>query len=104
MDFRDTPEEAAFREEVREFIKTEAPKLEAGADIRYVQELLGHEDIRTTVQYTRLQIDSIKRVYRMYHPRENAFYEEIDEKYLEDLEKLKQEILRRREINSKNRK
>jgi alkylation response protein AidB-like acyl-CoA dehydrogenase len=33
MDFRDTPEEAAFRVEVREFIKTEAPKLEPGADM-----------------------------------------------------------------------
>jgi len=31
MDFRDTPEEAAFRQEVREFIAREAPKLEQGA-------------------------------------------------------------------------
>ena len=33
MDFRDTPEEAAFRVEVKEFIKAEAPKTEAGADM-----------------------------------------------------------------------
>jgi alkylation response protein AidB-like acyl-CoA dehydrogenase len=33
MDFQDTPEEAAFRKEVQEFIKTEAPKLEPGADM-----------------------------------------------------------------------
>ncbi len=33
MDFRDTPEEAAFRQEVREFIAREAPKLEHGAGI-----------------------------------------------------------------------
>jgi len=33
MDFRDTPEEAAFRQEVREFIAREAPKLEQGAGI-----------------------------------------------------------------------
>jgi alkylation response protein AidB-like acyl-CoA dehydrogenase len=30
MDFRDTPEEAAFRQEVREFIAREAPKIEGG--------------------------------------------------------------------------
>jgi hypothetical protein len=33
MDFRDAPEEAAFRQEVREFIALEAPKLEQGAGI-----------------------------------------------------------------------
>jgi alkylation response protein AidB-like acyl-CoA dehydrogenase len=32
MDFRDTPEEAAFRQEVREFIAKEAPKLEPGSE------------------------------------------------------------------------
>ena len=32
MDFRDTPEEAAFRQEVREFIAREAPKVEGGTD------------------------------------------------------------------------
>jgi len=32
MDFRDTPEEAAFRQEVREFIAQEAPKLEPGSE------------------------------------------------------------------------
>ncbi len=32
MDFRDTPEEAAFRQEVREFIAREAPKIEGGGD------------------------------------------------------------------------
>jgi alkylation response protein AidB-like acyl-CoA dehydrogenase len=33
MDFRDTPEEAAFRQEVREFVKAEAPKAERGVDM-----------------------------------------------------------------------
>jgi len=33
MDFRDTPEEAKFRQEVREFVKTEAPKGERGVDM-----------------------------------------------------------------------
>jgi site-specific recombinase XerD len=75
--------------------------LEAGADVRYVQELLGHECIETTVKYTHLMIDNLKHVYKMYHPRENKYFEEIDEEYLRELEKLKAEIIESREINKK---
>ena len=70
---------------------------------RYVQELLGHECIETTVKYTHLMIESLKRVYKTYHPRENQYYEEITGEYLEELEKMKQEIIVRRGINKKYR-
>ena len=63
--------------------------LEAGADIRYVQELLGHESIETTVSYTKWLGDSLKRIYRQYHPRENISYREVDEDYKERIEELK---------------
>lgn len=43
--------------------------LEHGAGVRYVQELLGHESLQTTVRYTQNLYESIGHVYRRYHPR-----------------------------------
>jgi len=62
--------------------------LEHGAGIRYVQEILGHESIETTVRYTHMLYDSLKRVYKSYHPRENEYFKEVDGDYLKNVEEL----------------
>jgi len=43
--------------------------LEGGANLRDVQELLGHADIATTQIYTHVDSTHIREVHKTYHPR-----------------------------------
>jgi len=45
--------------------------LENGADIRYIQEMLGHAKLNTTEIYTRVNIQKLIEVHRLTHPAES---------------------------------
>lgn len=47
--------------------------LENGMDIRFIQELLGHEKMSTTQIYTKVTLTGLRKHYNKHHPRERRF-------------------------------
>lgn len=52
--------------------------LKGKADIRQIQELLGHSSVATTQRYTRVEITDLKKVLKQAHPRERKEIETHD--------------------------
>ncbi len=50
--------------------------LDHGADIRFVQEMLGHQRLETTLIYTHVSIGKLKAVHRSTHPAERSWAEQ----------------------------
>jgi integrase/recombinase XerD len=47
---------------------------EGGADIRYIQQMLGHEDIKSTQIYTHVALRGLQEVHAATHPAEATYY------------------------------
>jgi site-specific recombinase XerD len=77
--------------------------LTAGADLRYVQELLGHESIETTVIYTNELLENLKRIYKTYHPRENEYFREVDADYLSRITEFETLLIRQKKRREQGR-
>lgn len=53
--------------------------LENGADVRFIQQMLGHAQLSTTELYTRVSIQKLKAVHRATHPASGALAEASEE-------------------------
>jgi integrase/recombinase XerD len=58
--------------------------LENGADVRVIQEMLGHAKLSTTELYTPVSINLLKQVYSATHPAAKALFDALDREAVEE--------------------
>ena len=73
-----------------------------GADLRYVQELLGHQSIETTVVYTYELDENLRRIYKTFHPRENSCFLAVNDSYLLRLQNLEYLLADKKRIKNRD--
>ncbi len=55
--------------------------IDAGADVRYVAEMLGHQELETTMTYTRVSMAKLCEVHAATHPVERAVRTQVVRRY-----------------------
>ena len=63
--------------------------MKKGCDIRYIQQILGHEFLETTTVYTQVFDYDLKEKILKHHPRDHDFNEEIDIEKIKKICKIK---------------
>lgn len=68
--------------------------LENGADIRYIQQMLGHAELTTTEIYTQVGIRKLKEIRTLTHPagRPEALKPKVHAELLAELEEEREEL------------
>lgn len=59
--------------------------LEGGADIRFIQQMLGHAKLETTQIYTQVSIRQLKEVHTRTHPARLALDAELAAEHAEEM-------------------
>jgi len=72
--------------------------LEGGADIRFIQAMLGHADLKTTQIYTHVAIRQLQEIHRATHPARLKETPERDKRELDKAPEADRERLRQEKI------